>query len=316
VTGAELPADIAVLLGRLRDGLFARGGLVGIYLYGSLVTGDFSPSCSDIDVVVMVEREPDEAAISELRTLHEALAGAGGVADRLHCLYVPTDSPSYDPYRLHAYWYGTRMTQWQLKVMTQAELASVGVAFHGPWPPPGVTPVPVADIQAAVYEELRDYWRRTARRWKPWLRDSWIDLGLTVLPRISAVLTSGELITKTEAISRLADFGVPAWLAGDVRGRRDGQVVRLGGARKVHRALVVRRIMRRSVRRLSRLVPQVRELALFSVPAPAGSGGGRLIPSPDHSGDLALYLVRAGSEWPPSYHCLPNASVILRMFPA
>lgn len=258
MAGTELPADIALLLGRLRGGLLARGGLVGIYLYGSLVTGDFSPARSDIDVVVMVEREPDEAAISELRRLHKALAAAGGVVDRLHCLYVPTDSPVHDPDRLHAYWYGTRMTKWQLKVMTQAELASVGVAFHGPWPPPGVTPVAIADIQAAVYEELRDYWRQAARRRRLWLQDSWVDLGLTVLPRISAVLTSGALITKTEAIGRLADFGVPAWLAGEIRGRRDGQVVRLGAARKVHRALVVRRVMRRSVRRLSLLGPEER----------------------------------------------------------
>ena len=252
----ELPPDIALLLGRLRDGLLARGGLVGIYVYGSLVTGDFSPARSDIDVVVMVEREPDRTAIEELRRLHEALAGSGGVVDRLHCLYVPVDSPVHDPDRLHAYWYGTRMTQWQLKVMTQAELASVGVAFHGPWPPPGVTPVPLADIQAAVYEELRDYWRRAARGRMLWLQDSWIDLGLTVLPRISAVLSGGELITKTEAVSRLADFGVPAWLTGEIRARRNGQVVRLGAVRKVHRALVARRVMRRGVRRLSRLVPQ------------------------------------------------------------
>jgi predicted nucleotidyltransferase len=110
VTEPELPPDIAALLERLRDDLLARGGLVGIYLYGSLVTGDFSPARSDIDVVVMVEREPDEAAIEELRLLHEALAGSGGAADRLHCLYVPVDSPSHDPDRLHAYWYGTRRT--------------------------------------------------------------------------------------------------------------------------------------------------------------------------------------------------------------
>ena len=257
----ELPPDIAQLLGRLRDGLLARGGLVGIYLYGSLVTGDFSPARSDIDVIVMVEREPGNAAISELRRLHEALAalaGSGGVADRLHCLYVPADSAVHDPDRLHAYWFGTRMTQWQLKVMTQAELASVGVAFYGPWPPPGMAPVAIADVQAAVSRELRDYWHPVARHWMCWLQDSWVDLGLTVLPRISAVLSSGDLITKTEAIGRLADFGVPAWLAEEIRGRRDGQVVRLDPVREVYRALVVRRVMRRGVRQLSRLVPQAR----------------------------------------------------------
>jgi len=35
-----------------------------------------------------------------------------------------------------------------------------------------------------------------------------------VLPRAEAVLVSGDLITKGEAIGRLAGFGVPAALAG------------------------------------------------------------------------------------------------------
>src|SRR5260370_25444502 len=84
----EFPPDIAVLLSRLRAGLAARGDLVGLYVYGSLVTGDFSPACSDIDVIVMVKREPDRAALGELARLHKALASSGGAAERLNCLYV------------------------------------------------------------------------------------------------------------------------------------------------------------------------------------------------------------------------------------
>ena len=101
---SDLPADIARLLARLRDALVARGGLAGIYLYGSLATGDFSPARSDIDLVVMVNGELDPAAA--------------------------------DPVRLHPYWYGDRITQWQLKVLTRAELAAAGMAPHGPRPPP------------------------------------------------------------------------------------------------------------------------------------------------------------------------------------
>jgi predicted nucleotidyltransferase len=250
----EFPPDIGLLLSRLRDGLLARGGLVGVYLYGSLVTGDFSPARSDIDVVVMVERDPDKAAIQELQQLHLALSSLGGAVDRLHCLYVPVETAS-DPDRLHPYWFGDRMTQWQLKVMTQAELASAGVAFYGPWPPPAIKPVPIADVQAAVHQEISGYWRRIARKRKLWLQDDWVDHGLIVLPRAEAVLTTGDLITKAEAISRLADFGVPATLAGEIRRRRDGQVVTLSAVQKVHRARLARRIMRHGVRRLARLDP-------------------------------------------------------------
>jgi hypothetical protein len=250
----ELPPDIALLMGRLRAGLVARGDLVGLYVYGSLATGDFSPACSDIDVVVMVGREPDGAALEELARLHKSVASSGGAAERLNCLYVPVEAGS-DPDRLHNYWFGNRMTQWQLKVMTQAELTSVGVALYGPFPPPGIAPVPIEDIQAAVYEEITGYWNHLADRQKVWLQDEVVDHALTVLPRAEAVLTTGDLITKSEAISRLTDFRVPAQLALEIRQRRDGQPVTVSTARKVCRAYTARRVMKRGVRKLSRLGP-------------------------------------------------------------
>ena len=247
----EAPADVALLLRRLKDELVARGGVAGIYLYGSLTTGDFSPARSDIDVVVMLERAPDRAAIGELRQLHAALADRAG---RLHCLYVPVPTAA-DPDRLCPYWYGDRMTRWQLKVLTRAELAAAGVALHGPWPPPALPPVSAAEVQAAVHAEISGYWRRMARRRRYWLRDSWVDLGLTALARSEAVLATGDLITKTEAIGRLAGFGVPASLAAEIRRRRAGQAVPLSAWQRLRRARLVRRIMRDGVRRLSRLGP-------------------------------------------------------------
>jgi hypothetical protein len=90
-----------------------------------------------------------------------------------------------------------------------------------------------------------------ARRRRCWLRDSWVDLGLTALPRSEAVLTSGEMITKSEAIGRLARFGVPAGLAAEIRRRREGQAVPLSAWSRLCRARLVRRIMRDGVRRLS-----------------------------------------------------------------
>ncbi len=249
-----VPADIALLLDRLRDGLIARGDLVGLYLYGSLVTDDFSPACSDIDVVVILERDPDQAAIGELKQLHTALACRGGVASRLHRLYVPVETAA-DAQALRTYWFGDQMTQWQLKVMTQAELAAASVPLYGPWPPPGIQPVPIADVQAAVHEEISGYWRRIARRRKLWLQDTWVDHSLVVLPRAEAVLTTGDLITKSEAISRLSSFGVPAPLAQEIRGRREGEAVTLSAAQKLRRARLARLIMKRGVQRLSRLDP-------------------------------------------------------------
>lgn len=250
----EFPGDVGLVLGQLRDGLVVRPDLVGVYVYGSLVTGDFSPARSDIDVVVMLASEPDEAAVRELGTLHAEVAASGGAAGQLHCLYVAAEYAA-DADRLCTYWFGDRMTQWQMKVMTQAELASAGVALHGPWPPPGIRPVPVADIQAAVLAEMRGYWRRFARKRKQWLADDTVDHALIVLPRAEALLVRGDLITKGEAIGRLSGFGVPAALAAEIRSRRAGHEVTLSTARRLRRGYRARRIMQRGVRRLSRIDP-------------------------------------------------------------
>ena len=251
---AEFPPEVTGLLGRLRDRLAEREDVVGIYVYGSLTTGDYSPAASDIDVIVLVRREPDKAMTRELTKLHTDLAGTGGPAGQLHCLYVAEETAS-DPERLCTYWFGDQMTQWQMKVLTLAELAAAGVALHGPWPPPGVKPVPVASVQAAVHAEVTGYWRRLSRKRKPWLQDSWVDHGLVVLPRAAALLTTGDLITKSEAISRLADFGVPDWLIQEIRHRRDGRPVTVAVPRRLFRALLARRIMRDGTARLSLLAP-------------------------------------------------------------
>ena len=214
------PQDVAALLEQLRDRLAAREDIVGVYVYGSLATGDYSP------------------------------------AGQLHCLYVAADSAS-DPDRLCTYWFGDRMTQWQMKLLTQAELASAGVVLHGPWPPPGVKPVPVADIQTAVHAEITGYWRQIARKGRCWLQDSWIDHSLVVMPRAEALLTTGALITKGEAISGLAGFEVPDSLAQEIRRRRDGVPVAVSRFRRLSRAVLARRITQNGVARLSRLGPSV-----------------------------------------------------------
>jgi predicted nucleotidyltransferase len=254
VGAAEFPAEVAGLLGRLRERLAARADVVGVYVYGSLVTGDYSPAASDIDVVTLMRCEPDQAVIGELTELHTTLAGTGGPAGQLHCLYVAADAVS-DPERLCTYWFGDRMTQWQLKLLTQAELASAGVALHGPWPPPGIGPVPLAALQAAVHAEVTGYWRRIARKRGLWLQDTWIDHALVALPRAEAVLTSGDLITKGEAIGRLAAFGVPSSLAEDIRRRRDGRPVSVRPPGRLVRAVRARHAMQAGVARLGRLPP-------------------------------------------------------------
>ncbi|HSZ42759.1 MAG TPA: hypothetical protein VK817_22590 [Trebonia sp.] len=247
---ADAPADVSAHLSRLRDGLVAATDLRGLYLYGSLTTGDFSPSASDIDVIAVTGRQPGPGTLRVIEGLHQELASSGGAFARLNCLYVPAGELA-DPERLHTYWYGDRFTEWELKLMTMAELAHAGRALHGPWPPPGLPPVRPGELRAHVRDQLDTYWRRMTARPDIWLHDQWVDFGLVTLSRTAALMRDGELITKSAAIRRLGDFGVPDWLADQIRRRRAGEEVPASEAERLTRADLARRLMTDGIRQLT-----------------------------------------------------------------
>jgi predicted nucleotidyltransferase len=89
--GWRSPASPAALLADLLEelrGLFGNE-LVGVYLYGSAVAGDFDPGRSDLDLVVVCGGEV-EGRLAELEALHRDLVGAHPEwDDRVDVLYVP-----------------------------------------------------------------------------------------------------------------------------------------------------------------------------------------------------------------------------------
>lgn len=66
-----------------------RDQLVGIYLYGSLITGDFDPGVSDIDLVVVMTAELDSIQFDALRKLHQSVVERQPEwQDRLELAYI------------------------------------------------------------------------------------------------------------------------------------------------------------------------------------------------------------------------------------
>jgi len=62
----------------VRDAIFGATGrsLVGLYLYGSLATGDFEPDVSDVDLIAVLTDVPDVPLVTRLRQMHTRIAGA------------------------------------------------------------------------------------------------------------------------------------------------------------------------------------------------------------------------------------------------
>jgi predicted nucleotidyltransferase len=69
---AEVNELVALLLAQIKS-IFGQK-LVGLYLYGSLVTGDFDPECSDIDLVAALSSDIDEQECDQLRKMHNDFA--------------------------------------------------------------------------------------------------------------------------------------------------------------------------------------------------------------------------------------------------
>jgi predicted nucleotidyltransferase len=83
----EVDGVLRILRGQMQAVLGQR--LVGLYLYGSLVWGDFDPEVSDIDLLAAIATEVSSDEADELRGLHEQFASEHpSWYDRIEVQYV------------------------------------------------------------------------------------------------------------------------------------------------------------------------------------------------------------------------------------
>ena len=83
---ALLPALMAEIVAALEP----EPQLLGLYLYGSLATGDFTPGVSDVDLLAVTDGPVTEEIIARLRIMHaEIEARFPHWRDRIEVIYVP-----------------------------------------------------------------------------------------------------------------------------------------------------------------------------------------------------------------------------------
>ena len=87
---ARIPAVVVVFADRLHELLGKR--LVGVYLGGWLVMGDFIERSSDYDLLVVVSGDLSSADLGRLAALHERLVDELPDAIRLEGDYVPREA--------------------------------------------------------------------------------------------------------------------------------------------------------------------------------------------------------------------------------
>jgi hypothetical protein len=158
----EVNAVLDRLLSDVQTILGARFG--GLYLYGSLASGDFDRQRSDIDfVVVTTDALPDEM-LPALEAMHARIAASGlKWAAKLEGSYIPQralrryapDGAPCPQINEGRFYVGRHGSDW---IIQRHILREHGVVLAGPSPQTLIDPVTPDDLRRAALGSLRAWW--------------------------------------------------------------------------------------------------------------------------------------------------------------
>jgi len=159
--------DINALLDLLLDSVRAVLGdrFVGLYLYGSLATGEFDPARSDIDLLVATAGELPADLLPPLAAMHERIVTMSPRwAAVLEGSYIPLDAlRRYDPANAEhphlSMGGGLRVEHHDADgVILRHILREQGIVLAGPPPHTLIDPVTPDDLRRAVVDLFHNWW--------------------------------------------------------------------------------------------------------------------------------------------------------------
>jgi hypothetical protein len=212
----RLSSDVAAVLDDLQTGIETVLGddLVGLYLFGSLVSGDFTPATSDIDLLAAARRLMTEGDIDRLRAMHRAIVDRHPAwDDRIEVAYQslhglrtwPTErspmgiiSPGEPIHLIEA------GADWRINWFF---VLDHGVTLVGPPPETIIPPIP-REVYVEAARELGLSWRERIHTVTDQRGESY-----AILTTCRALYThhTGEHVSKQKAAAWVADRH-PEWI--------------------------------------------------------------------------------------------------------
>ena len=167
----SLHTPIASLLTTLLERLQSILGpdLVGLYLRGSLVTGDFEPGRSDIDLLAVTEKPLNDGKFVQLKALHNKISTFDNpYARRIEIAYIDRHNlRKYQPGQKHPTLGQGEELSWKVHgsnwMLERWMLREHGQTLIGPDLKTLLDPVPPWDIKLAVVSRVVD--------WADWAHD-------------------------------------------------------------------------------------------------------------------------------------------------
>lgn len=180
---------------------------VGMYLYGSLASGDFNPETSDIDFLVVTTDTLSEETISKLETMHKqtwatSLKRAGELeGSYVHRELIRRHDPNGTPcptVNEGKFFVDQRGSDW---IIQRHVVREYGVVVEGPDPKTLIDFVTPDDIRGAVLGILHEWWFPMLED-SSWLRDheaGYRSFAVITMCRVLHALETGTIVSKPKA---------------------------------------------------------------------------------------------------------------------
>jgi len=187
--------------------------LLGLYVHGSLVAGDFAPDRSDLDVLAVLAADPDEELLKVLAGLHAALDRRHPEwAGRIEVEYVAAGA-LHDPegHRIARISPGEALHLLPATTHRRVTWGSVhdsGRALAGPPAAVLLPPVDPAVVRAALLDHVRD-WPAWVEQMTPPGAQSY---SVLTMCRAAQRLLHGRQLSKLQAANRTIETD-PQWAA-------------------------------------------------------------------------------------------------------
>jgi hypothetical protein len=177
---------------------------LGLYLYGSLSSGDFHPEASDIDFLVVTRNPISENITLKLERMHNKLWSSGlHWASKLEGSYIPQTplrryQPSAEVYPTineARFYVAPHGSDW---IIQRHIIREYGKALDGPDPKSLIDPVPPEEIKRAVLGILHEWWFPMLDN-PAWLRDHnshYHSYAILTMCRVLHALEHGTIVSK------------------------------------------------------------------------------------------------------------------------
>jgi len=211
--------DVNLVLQTLLENVRAVLGdyFTGMYLYGSLASGEFDPGRSDIDFLVVTSQKLPGNLISDLETMHVRIGDSGlEWAAKLEGSYIPRDAmPAYSPagpacpmINESKFRVARHDVDW---VINRHVLSTSGVVIAGPPLRAMINPVRPDELREAALLLLRDRWAPLLNDPDLFIRPGYQPFVVLTMCRALYTLEHGAVASKRRSAEWLRDKSGSQW---------------------------------------------------------------------------------------------------------